>query len=1025
MASRKRRGSRIKVVVIVATIALLIIALSPALRSRSCLSRTPVTQMVRAAASLSSRPIDGRLSGGFAYKPLAKSSAAAGLPNASHLAISLAATHLERSNVHELGVAFLLTGKYDAAVHALEEATGREPRNASVLNDLSVAYLARGNARHHVDDYAAALDSAECAWRLTRSSEAAWNRAVALQAFGLDTVAERAWKMFLGIEPDSDWRREAEQRRAAFQQPTPADEWRRVESRMAQWDGANESDVRDAIARFPAQTLIEIETVVLPRWARARVAGEETTAARQYKLATVMAGALAAAGERLPADTMASIARSCRGREEPCIAMARAYVLYAESLQSMESQNYGEVVHALSAAEDTFDRLGSSFALAVQFQLARCMIHENRFADANHASAVLEREVTGRGYRTLEAHVAWLRGLAMLYDARPEESIAYYSAARKMFVERRDAKHLGAVELRLADAFEYAGDRDSAMAHRIASFQTMRSCGDMSELYLALFEAGTSLAQRGSRYAADLLLSESVREAGANHSALAALALMRRSTLSSQRGDSAMAVGLARMAAFYSARTADPGQRALVAAKTSQFGASLSDVRDPEEQVTETIRFFQSTGNRLWIPQLLRQRALLRRQVGDLVAAEADFRQAVDIQEETLNNAAPAAMREGFSSDARANYEDLIRLLLDHGASHDALAFAERARLIGQRRPGKGDVLAPLARIGEGTTVVVYELQSDALTAWVMTRASIEVFRTRRAESIERRIASAVGGAPNDLQLGLLYDILIRDWIAKVPPESHVIIVPPPALADIPFAALLDRERHRAVVDDYAVTLAPSIASAAAEPASVSPADRLLIVGDPSYQRLPRLPRSRTEALAVSRQYTDARVLLDEQATVKNLLAAINDATVFHFAGHSAINELAPELSSLMLTGKDGEDARLYVRELPRAPLKLVVLAACSTAAGRSRGLRGTLNLARAFIDRGAGAVVGTLRPVPDDEANLFSIKFHEALLRNGNAADAVRSAQRFMKSRANGGLTWAAFCLMRGNGPREGGTPQ
>jgi len=523
------------------------------------------------------------------------------------------------------------------------------------------------------------------------------------------------------------------------------------------------------------------------------------------------------------------------------------------------------------------------------------------------------------------------------------------------------------------------------------------------------------MAQRGWTYAADLLLSESVREAVTRRRvAVAALASMWRSMLASRRGELASAAEQARQAAMYSAETSDPAQRALVAASAGQLGAG-ADSQAAIQQVTNTIRFFQTAGNRAWLPQLLRQRALLHRRDGDLAAAEADFRQAIEISEETLDGAAPAMMRDGFTTDARSSYEDLIRLLLDRGASRDALAYAERARLLGQSRRNDRarDVLAPLAAIAPGTTAVVYEVQADALTAWLVTRESIAVFRSRDARDIERRLGSAADASPTMETLATLYDFLMRDWITQVAPDSHLVIVPPPALAGVPFSALFDRQRQRFLIDDYVVAVAPSLASAAEAFPVVSRDDALLIVGDPAYQRLPRLPESREEARAVAAMYMHAKVLLEEEATVGHLLPQIAGAVIFHFAGHAVADGLAPELSSLMLAG----DERLYLHELlaRRLPLKLVVLSACSTAAGRTAGARGTLDLAHAFVDRGVRAVVGTLRPVPDSDAAMFSIEFHRALTRSEDIAEAVRSAQLQMKSRAKGDLTWAAFCLMKG----------
>ena len=804
------------------------------------------------------------------------------------------------------------------------------------------------------------------------------------------------------------------------------DEWRRVEPLLHKWNGPNDGAIEHAAVKFQAYSLEVFAVDILPRWAKAKLAGDAPSASSEYHLAGTIATALAAAGEQFPADTLAAIDRACDTRSA-CEAIAAAHVLYGDAQKSLDNQNFIRAAADAAGAQEAFDRVNSPCALATRFQAATCMVHQNHFADARVAAGSLGHALHGRRYGMLSARTLWLEGLALLHDARPEESIQRYQAARQIFERKGDVKDLAAIELRLADAFEYAGDPDQAMVHRGTSFEDMRSGGDTSELYLELFEAGTSLSQRGWPNAADVFLAESVQESvSRGRSAVAALACMWRATLSARRGDLASGAAQARMAAVYSVETVDPGQRALLKASATQLGAEAVDTREPAELVTDTIHFFAAAGNRAWLPQLLLQRALIHRRGGDLAAAEADYRQAISISEEVLDDAAPAAMRDGFTADVRSDFEDLIGILLDRGASREALAYAERARLIGRLHPGVGDALAPLARLAPTAAVAVLEMQPDRLTVWLVRRDSITVFRSGDTHGIGERIASAAEATPmTEETLSTLYDLLVRDWIGQVAPESQLTIVPPPVLGGVPFPALTDRYRHRALVDDYIVSIAPSLADSAEPPLTVSRDDALLIVGDPAYRQMPRLPRSRSEALTIAGKYANVQLLTDEQATATRFLSEIHSASVFHFAGHALVNDLAPEASSLMFASENGEDGRVYLHELTseHVRLKLVILSACNTAMSRTGAARGTRNLARAFIDAGAGAVVGTLRPVDDDEAAQFSVELHDALVRGQTAPQAVRSAQLALKARSPVGMTWAAYCLIQGNASLQGGT--
>lgn len=1012
------------VVALTASALLLALASTFLLLHRSTPARSGIEALVAAADRLPGRPFEGRLTRGFRHKPaLEPLRGDPGNLRGPTLPLLDAARRFEPKDTRDRGVVALWLGEDQRAVEMLEAADRSDPGNGFLLSDLSVAYSARAKAQGHASDYVAAIDTAERAWHLRRSPETAWNRAIALSALNLTAAAERAWDEYLAADADTAWHAEGVVRRAHLRQHSTPDDWKHVGPQLLGRRGTDDRAVEDAVAKFPAQTLAAFETDVIPTWAKARAAGDEPAAAAALHLAHTLAKALAGTGEQLPIDTMAAIERACRERTS-CQDIASAHAELRASQQAMESQDFQRATKDASDALARFDRLGTPFALAAKYQLGACMMHQNRFADARATAASLRSALAGKRYRTLEARVLWLQGLALIDDAKPEESITCYTAARQLFQEGRDGKNLAAVEVRLADVFEYAGDIDEAMAHRIRSFELMRSSGETGEMYLALFEAGTSVAQRGWPAAADVFLDESVREAAAHErAAVAALACMWRSILASRRGEFAVAAQHARDSAVYTARAVDPGQRALLAASAVQLGASATDTPQATELVTNTIHFFETAGNRIWLPQLFRQRALMRRRDGDLIAAVADYRRAIDVTEEVLDDAAPAAMRDGFTADARANYEDLIGLLLDQGATREALAYAERVRLIGRHRPQDGDVLAPVRELGPQQVAVVYEVQADALTIWLARRDSIDVIRSSNARDIQRQLAAATAAPPRTETLASLYDLLVRAWVDRIPPGSHLVIVPPPALEGIPFSALQNRQSGRALVDDYVVSVAASLSAAAKEPVSVSRNDALLIVGDPAYEHLPRLRWSQREAESVAGNYARARILTGEQATADAFLAEAHSATVFHFAGHAVLNELAPEASSLVFAAENGEETRIYIHELAEQhlPFKLVVLSACSTATRRS-GRRGTRNLARAFIDSGAKAVVGTLWPVRDDYAAEFSIQLHRALTRGEDVARAVRSAQLALRSRDPGDLTWAAFCLMQGNAPSRGG---
>ena len=77
------------------------------------------------------------------------------------------------------------------------------------------------------------------------------------------------------------------------------------------------------------------------------------------------------------------------------------------------------------------------------------------------------------------------------------------------------------------------------------------------------------------------------------------------------------------------------------------------------------------------------------------------------------------------------------------------------------------------------------------------------------------------------------------------------------------------------------------------------------------------------------------------------------------------------------------------------------------------------MTLARAFLEGGSAAVVGTLWPVGDETAAAFSHRFHRALASGQSPASAVRIAQLEMKGDAPVD-DWAAFYVVEGSIPKK-----
>jgi CHAT domain-containing protein len=170
--------------------------------------------------------------------------------------------------------------------------------------------------------------------------------------------------------------------------------------------------------------------------------------------------------------------------------------------------------------------------------------------------------------------------------------------------------------------------------------------------------------------------------------------------------------------------------------------------------------------------------------------------------------------------------------------------------------------------------------------------------------------------------------------------------------------------------------------------------------------------------------FKPVQLLVGADATKQRFLTEAARADLIHFAGHAISNPGHPLLSRLLLAPDASSDSgSLFGHELQHADFsraRLVVLAACSTAAGNAQRGDGVLSLARSFVAAGVPSVVASLWDVDDQRSREFFREFYAALTRPMSPADALRAAQRVSIARAGADArafsTWNAFVIVGGN---------
>ncbi|UBU08844.1 CHAT domain-containing tetratricopeptide repeat protein [Nonomuraea gerenzanensis] len=154
-------------------------------------------------------------------------------------------------------------------------------------------------------------------------------------------------------------------------------------------------------------------------------------------------------------------------------------------------------------------------------------------------------------------------------------------------------------------------------------------------------------------------------------------------------------------------------------------------------------------------------------------------------------------------------------------------------------------------------------------------------------------------------------------------------------------------------------------------------------------------------------------VLTDELAELLTGLGRLSNASASPFLRSG----LALAGANTWLAGgvlpAEADDGILTAEEVSGMDLdgtRLVVLSACKTALGAQHPVEGVLGLRRAFTLAGARTVVTSLWQVPDTETRYLMEIFYKQLMAGRSPADALRAAQSKLRGSHPEPFFWGAF---------------
>ena len=955
----------------------------------------------------------------------------------------------------------------DHAIRALQRYAQTDPFAPS---DLAAAYYVRAQREDRPLDLLRALGSAEQAMATARDQPATrFNYALIQQALGFTEEAIRAWERFLELDRSSEWAEEARLHLGRLLHLRTLDAAKRWEKHRAALPGVLQSGDRAAVARliqpFPRSAWTYFEEEVLPRWAE-EPSGQHLREARLYaeELSRLTQ-------DRYALDAVAAI-------EQGGSDLRQGHRIHRQAIRADRARNR-EAEELFRKAASLLERGGSPTQLSAEIGYAvRLSIAEPARA---HELTQATEERAGR-YPHLVTQVRANRAYFLYLQNQHVEALTQYEAALARFAELGDAEHVASLRSSTLGLYRILGQTDLASRAAFLGRNYAIRLPDPQRRNRYLGEAAMFALELGFGAVAHSYQNAIVRalenELGAaTRSDVAdglrrnlAIALRSRAGILAKLDRFDLAIEDLERAIQYGPplEIDDPTSRALQA-RIEEVRAIALLPRDAEGAVrafTAAIELAGQDEYSTFRANLFAQRAGALRELGRRADAEQDLRAALRLvreEEIVILEKRSLGSAEEIWTSYFSRFDDtvqvLIRHLVDDSRPEEAFAAAEEARAyepmnlllrFGVVARGFRNQLGPeqtlsLSRIQQhlpvGTFVVEYAVLDDRTYAWIigpdtfvlreLTARESDVVRWSEElqDSVHRRDTVLF-----ETTLRVAHDALIARVLPEIRRRSagplQLVIIPDGAMHGLPFAALRDGTTRRYLIQDAAVSIAPSasfyVHSVLRDrelPRSTHPS--ALLFGNPDLDPglakahlLEPLRGAELEVTRIGRGYAPrATVRMGSDATTEEFLRLAAQNDIVHVAAHGLVNERMPFRSSLVLAKTEYSeglmDAETLLKQLKTDRTRLMVFSACSSAGGLPVGSQGVAPLVRPILSAGVPGVIGTLWDIDDATSAELMVSFHRHYRRDNDAAIALQRAQVEMLTEKPGiapAMTWAPF---------------
>lgn len=325
------------------------------------------------------------------------------------------------------------------------------------------------------------------------------------------------------------------------------------------------------------------------------------------------------------------------------------------------------------------------------------------------------------------------------------------------------------------------------------------------------------------------------------------------------------------------------------------------------------------------------------------------------------------------------------------------------------RRVARADRFDLAYYLLDGTNLIIWHIGPERMDvhAFYAPTSALRNVAGRLRQSLETKSSGLDVDAARDLFVALIKSLLPRL------DTNQLVVVLPPELEDVPFAALMDPVTGRFLGEQLALSYAPSasVLLRLRRTPMLKDANVLAVAG-------PRLDNAVREAETVGRAFPQHTVVLPASATRSTLMKEARGRTAIHLAAHGIYREDNPMLSYVKLQPEPDHQGELTASDMLALPLEgvqLVTVASCTAARVSADPGREIYGITRSLIYAGAQNVLLPLWEVDDDATLLWMAAFYRGA-RAAPLAEAARLANVELRRHPEYGVHprfWAAFKLV------------